>query len=348
MADSSAEERTQAPTARRIQDARQSGQVAVSRDLVAALAIAVACVLFVATAQTGVAGLVQAMREAMAGAATSTAIAAAAEAGLEVGVLTVALPAGALFVVVCLASLAQTRGLASIVPLRPDAKRVMPSVDKVFGRERVIEAGKGLVVLGVLFVVAFWSLRPAVSGIAALGGASATQILRAEGILGEYLAIRLTTALLAFGAVDFLWQRHRHGKALRMSRDEVKREHRESEGEPAFKAERLRLHQQFMDEHALGDITEADLVVIHSGVTAVAIRYDGASSSAPVVMLKGERIRAHSIEDAARAAGVPVVADPDLVHALALVESGGEIPEALYEQVAECLVQAQAVGQPED
>lgn len=348
MADSSFEERTEAPTPRRIQQARRAGQVAVSRELAAAVVIATACVVLVATANAGAAGLVQAMREAMAGATKSTTIFAAAKAGLEVAVLTLALPAGAALVAAFLASVAQAQGRATVLPLLPDGKKVLPSLGRVFGRDRAIEAGKGFIVLGILFAVAFWSIRPVISSIAALGGASAAQILRAEGVLGEHLAIRLTVAMLALGAVDFLWQRHRFGKALRMSRDEVKREHRESEGEPAYKAERLRLHQEFMHEQTVGDVTEADFVVVQAGVMAAAIRYDGEASNAPIVMVKGEHGHAQAIEAAARAAGVPVFIDPDLVRALASVEYGGEIPEALYEQVAECLLRVQATGKSEN
>jgi flagellar biosynthesis protein FlhB len=310
--------------------------------------MATACVVLVATARAGVAGLVQAMREAMVGAAKATALSAFAKAGLEVAVVTLALPAGALLVVACLVGVMQTRGLAAALPLMPEARRVLPSLDKVLGRERAIEAGKGVVVVWFLFTVAFWSIRPAISAIAALGGASAAQILRAMGVLGEHLAIRLIVAMLALGAADFLWQRHHHGKALRMSRDEVKREHKESEGEPAQKAERLRLHQEIMQEQALGDVTKADFVVVHAGFMAAAIRYDRASASAPVVMMKGERRVAQAIEAAARAAGVPVIVDPNLSRALASVDDGGEIPKSLYEQVAECLVRVQAKGQFEN
>ena len=343
MADPSSEERTESPTPRRIQEARRAGQVAFSRDLAAALAVATACLVLIATAHAGVVGLVQAMREAMAGASKSNALGAAAKAGLNVAMLTLALPVGALFVVACLSGVAQTRGLATVLPLRPDTRRVLPSLDRVLGRERAIEAGKGVVALAMLFAVAFWSIRPATFGVAALSGASPMQILSAMGVFGEHLAIRLTLAMLALGTADFLWQRHRLGKALRMSRDEVKREHRESEGEPAFKTERLRLHQEFMAERGLDEVAEADVIVVDVGVIAATIRYDGADSGAPVVMLKGTNKRAQVIEEAARAAGVPVVVDPGLVRALVSVDDEGEIPEALYERVAKCLVQVQAV-----
>jgi len=348
MSEASAEERSEAPTPRQIQQARRSGRVAFSRDLVVALSMATACVVLVATAPAGIAGLLQLMREALGGAAKSIAISAAAKAGLEVLLVNLAVPGGALLLVACLVGVTQTRGLATALPLRPDARRVRPAIGRVLGRDRIVEAGKGIFALCILFAVAGWSMRPATSSLAALSGASAGRSLRAVGILGERLSIHLTVAMLALGAADYLLQRQRHRKALRMSRNEVKREHRESEGEPGHKAERLRLHHEFMQEQALGDVAEADFVMVHTGFLAVAIRYDRKSSSAPVVIVKGERLRAQAIEASARAAGVTVFVDAHAAGALASVGEGEEIPSALYQLVAECLVRAESTVQAEN
>src|ERR1019366_1327708 len=195
------------------------------------------------------------------------------------------------------------------------------------------------------FSVAYLSIRPAISAIAVQGGARAEQILRALGVLGQRLGIHLTLAMLAMGIADYFWQRSRYEKALLMSRDEVKREHRELEGEPAHKAERRRLHRETMQEQALSDVPRADFVVVQSGVMAAAVRYESDGSQAPMVMVKGERKVAQAIEDAARTAHVPVFADPDLARALLAAEEGEEIPEALYEQVAEWLGRGRALGQ---
>ena len=345
MADAFPEERTEAPTPRRIEQARRAGQIAISRNLAAAVVVATACGVLVATAQAGTAELVLAMREVLMGATKSLSISEAARSGFEAAVVMLALPLGTLWLMTCLAGVAQTRGLVTTRPLRPDAGRILPSLGRVFGRDKAMEAGKGLFGVALLFSVAYGSIRPAISAIAGLGGASAEQIFRALGVVGQRLGIHLTLAMLAIGIADYFWQRHRNGKALLMSRDEVKREHRELEGEPAHKAERLRLHREFMLEQVLSDVPRAHFVVVESGVMAAAICHERDGSRAPVVMLKGERKVAQAIEDAARAARVPVFADADLTRALAAVDEGEEIPEALYEQVAECLVRARSLGQ---
>ncbi len=347
MAEASPEERNQAPTSRRIAQMRGAGHVAISRDLASAMVMASACGVLVAKARAGTATLVYAMREALIGATSpveSSSISTAVRAGAEVAATTLALPLGVLCLTACLVVAAQTRGLVTARPLRPALGRIVPSLARVLGRDKLIEAGKGMLGVGLLLVVAWWCLPPALATIVPPGTPSAAQILRAVGAVARHLGIRLTLAMLAMGAVDYYWQRHRHGKALRMSRDEVKRELREIEGEPAYRAERLRLHREGMQEQALEDVLRANFVVVQSGVRAAAIRYEGGGGLAPFVMVRGTHLRAQAIEDVARTAQVPVFVDPHLARALSAVDDGEEIPEALYEQVAEWLVRARSLG----
>jgi flagellar biosynthesis protein FlhB len=349
MAEPSLEERTHAPTPRRIAQARLVGHVAISRDLASALVIATACGVLVATARAGTATLVFAMREALIGATSaidSSSISVAARTGFEVAAITLALPLCVLWLTACLAVVAQTRGLVAAKPFRPHAGRIILSLTRVLGRDKVIEAGKGMLGVGFLLAVAWWCIRPELATIVAVAGTSAAQVLCAVGVVGRRLGIHLTLAMLVLGTADYYWQHHRHEKALRMSRGEVKRELREVEGEPAHRAERLRLQRESMQEHVLSDVPRVDFVVVQSGVTAAAVRYEGGGALAPIVAIRGTHIQARAIEEAARAARVPVFVDPALAHALAAVGDGEEIPEMLYQQVAEWLVRARGLGRP--
>ena len=173
-----------------------------------------------------------------------------------------------------------------------------------------------------------------------LGGAGASRILMTIGEMGKILELRLAVATVVLGGVDHGLRIHHHRKLLRMSRDEVRREHKESEGEPAHKAERQRLHGEILQQHALAEVANADLVVVEPDVIAVAVRYDREGQSAPVVSVKGERRVAQRIEEGARTSKVPIVEDGLLARALLGVEAGGEIPDVLYESVAELLARA--------
>lgn len=122
-----------------------------------------------------------------------------------------------------------------------------------------------------------------------------------------------------------------------MSHDEVKREHKESEGDPHHKQERKRLHKELLEGRMVNEVKKANFVVVNPTHIAVAVKYDRERDAAPVVLAKGERLLAERIKQAAREAGVPIFRDVGLARALRDVEEGDEIPEALYEAVAEIL-----------
>jgi flagellar biosynthetic protein FlhB len=122
-----------------------------------------------------------------------------------------------------------------------------------------------------------------------------------------------------------------------MTREEVKREHRESEGDPAHRGERQRLHREILEQRMVEEVRKADFVVVNPEHIAVALRYDADADAAPVVVAKGERLVAERIKQIAREAGVPIFRDVGLARALAELGEGGEIPAELYEAVAEIL-----------
>src|SRR5205814_4053974 len=118
---------------------------------------------------------------------------------------------------------------------------------------------------------------------------------------------------------------------------EVRRDTRETEGDPRHKAERQRLHRALAEQRMLEDVRKADFVVVNPDHLAIALRYDRDGEAAPVVVARGERLLAERIKEVAREAGVPIFRDVTLAHSLRALEQGDQIPEALYEAVAETL-----------
>ncbi|MGA7740631.1 MAG: EscU/YscU/HrcU family type III secretion system export apparatus switch protein, partial [Polyangia bacterium] len=158
------------------------------------------------------------------------------------------------------------------------------------------------------------------------------------------LGLRLAAALAMWGAADYLWQRHRHARSLRMTREEWKREHKESEGDPLHKAERQRLHREILEQQMIEDVRRAKLVLVDGDRLAVALGYDPGQAGAPVVVAKGERLLAAMIREVALQARVPVLASAALAQALRAAEEGDEIPEATFDAVAQLL--ARPLGEP--
>jgi flagellar biosynthesis protein FlhB len=143
--------------------------------------------------------------------------------------------------------------------------------------------------------------------------------------------------LVVVGAVDYLLKRRAHFKRLRMTREEVKREHREEEGDPRHKAERRRVHRRLLQEAAMRAVPRASVVITNPTHLAVALRYERGAMRAPAVTAKGQHLHAEQIRSLARTHGVPIRRDPPLARALYELELEEEIPEALYDAVAEVL-----------
>ena len=349
MADPSLEEKTEEPTPRRLEQARRQGQIAVSRDLNSGLGAVAACVALIVAGPSWTGGLVACMRTTLSAASSATSYSVLLESCLREWILAIAGPVATIIGVVILVGLVQTRGVFSLEPIRLNLTRIVPSRGRLMGCDAWADVAKELVKIAVIGLVGYSSIRVWTREIARLDGASASRILLTIGETGKFLGLRLAAAMVVLGCADYGWRIHRHRKSLRMSRDEVRREHKETEGDPAHRAERDRLHGEILQQHALVEVESADLVVVERGVCAVAVRYDRAGQGAPVVSVKGERRIAQKIEAVARIHQVPIVEHRLLAHALLGVEEGGEIPDALYESVAELLAKAEPVsGNSED
>lgn len=330
-------DKTEAPTPRRLEQARRRGEIAFSRDLSGAAVFVGILATLVLGATSGIAGTVTYMKTAFIAAFHGQTATVALHAGLDAArrtALPVLLAAAAVALGV---GLVQTKGLISTQALRLDPARVMPKWGRVISGGAIVEMAKGLLKVVVAGFVVWLTLRPLVRDLGNLAGAPPGGILRALGTFVAQLGWRLALMMVALGAGDLLWQRWRYLRNQRMTREEVKREYKESEGDPHHKAERGRLHRELSEQRMVADVRKADFVVVNPDHIAVALRYDRESDAAPLVVAKGERLLAEKIKEVAREAGVPIFRDVNLARSLREVQEGDEIPEALYEAVAEIM-----------
>jgi flagellar biosynthesis protein FlhB len=209
-----------------------------------------------------------------------------------------------------------------------------------------LQIGKGLIKVALVAALVWITVRPALAGVAGLVGAAPVRLLTALGELSSRLAGRVALVALALGVADYLFVWRRHARGLRMTRDEVRRESKESEGDPSHRAERKRLHREILEQRMVEEVRKADFVVVNPDHIAVALRYDRDGEGAPVVVASGERLMADRIRQVARQAGVPIFRDVTLARSLHELPEGAEIPVALYEAVAEVLRVVYAMGEP--
>ena len=336
--------RTEQPTPKRLRDARRRGEVVQSRELTGAAALAGGLLGLLASAPPTAAALSRLLAAAIAGAvATETPpLAVLRDAAARVLALTLPAATGAL-VAGALAGALQARFAFVPGALRPRLERIDPlrGLRRLAAPSNLAAVALALVKAIVLLALAWAWLRESAPALAALPGLDAARAWSAIPLVAR-LSGRLALAFLAFGLLDLglAWRRHR--SSLRMTRDVVRREHREQEGDPAYRAERRRVHRALLEA---GPVARATVVVVNPTHLAVALRHDRSSDDAPRVVAKGAGLAAARIRSAARRAGVPIVRDVPLARALPrLAEIGDEIPEELYAAAAAVLAHLYAAA----
>lgn len=229
----------------------------------------------------------------------------------------------------------------SVKALGVKISRISPAsgLKRIFSLRNLVEFLKLSLLASLLGAIGSWYAMDRFPEFAALShGSLAGSVGHAMALVvgGLGLSMLLLFALALFD-VPFQWFRHRAD--LRMTRDEAKREHRESEGDPQLKGQIRSRQREAARRRMLSAVPSADIVVVNPTHYAVAIRYDEAAGGAPRVVAKGLDELAMRIQAIARESGVPVLSAPPLARALyAHVELDQEIPQALYVAVAQVLV----------
>ena len=335
MADS--EDRTLPPTERRRQRAREEGSVPLSREFVNAAALA-ALVLVAAWIEPTTAGRFARMLRDMLDDADGVPQRALhrAAAAFAVGLAPFAIAA---LLAGAGAVLVQTGFLFNAHALMPDAGRLDPrrGLKRLLGRDNAVEALKALAKLGVL-AWAVWSglaaLWPSVPGsMLWLPDAAADRIGRSlVQVFVLVLAAQLIIALLDVG-----WTRWRFTQRLRMSREELRQEARDTDGDPRIKGRLKQLRLARARRRMLAAVARSTVVVTNPTHFAIALAYERGGTAAPRVVAKGLDEVAARIRAAAETAGVPQVANPPLARALFTVPLDAEVPPEHFRVVAEII-----------
>jgi flagellar biosynthesis protein FlhB len=256
------------------------------------------------------------------------------------GVLTAVGPvAGVCMLAGVLANVAQVRPRFNAKALRPDFKKLNPQagIKRLLGPSGAFEAGKGLLKVTVLGVIAFITIRPKITEIAASVGMSPEDFLSTAGRMILAVARRLAVAYLVIAIGDYFFQRHRHEKSLKMSKEDIKEEGKQQQLPPEVRGAIRRRQIQAARARMMSAVPQADVVVTNPTHFAVALKYEG-DKAAPEVVAKGPDLVALQIRRIAQENGVPIVEDPPLARALhAGVEVGQEIPEEFFQAVAQLL-----------
>jgi flagellar biosynthetic protein FlhB len=224
--------------------------------------------------------------------------------------------------------------------LKPKGSKMNP----IAGLKRMVDKsvlqrlGMSLAKLVILLAVSWQVISSRVPDLLALDGQSGSEIAtRAFSGIFE-LGVSIAILLAVVGLADWIIQRRNANNQLKMTKDEVKREGKEQEGDPHIKSQRKARARQLAFARMIDDVARADVVIVNPIRLAVALRYDPSSMRAPTIVAKGQRLMAARIREAARRHRVPIIEDVPLARALFPRPIGAEVPADLYRAVARILV----------
>ncbi|MEZ5356677.1 MAG: type III secretion system export apparatus subunit SctU [Bryobacteraceae bacterium] len=338
-------EKTEQPTEKKLRESREKGQVGKSADLTNAFLFLAAAGVLSLGGGAYVIELRSMMKEffrpeALGGdLPPGPVIEAFGAALLRALVMTLPLAATVAMVAAALQFL-QVKALFSPQVIQPKFDKLNPvqGFQNIFFKAKTyVELLKNLVKLAVIAALVYYNLHGDLREVLLSVRVDPASAASLAGNLLFRLFYQVGGAFIVIGAADYMLQNKFHMKELMMSKEEVKREYKESEGDQHIKHARKQFHEEMLSHSAVSNVPQADAVIVNPTHLAIAIRYDEATMGAPTVTAKGREELAQRIRELAAENRVPVVHNVPLARSLYAVDLGAEIPEDLYEPVAEIL-----------
>ena len=210
--------------------------------------------------------------------------------------------------------------------------------ERIASRRTAVELGKAFLKVGVVGITAWVTVTGKIETLLALMNTDLSLFFGAIGGLAGTVMLRVGLVMLALALADYFSQRWEYEENLKMTKQEVKDEFRQTEGDPMVKARIRRLQQEAAKRRMFAELPNADVVITNPVHLAVALKYDGTSMDAPVVLAKGARLMAARIKSIAAEHGIPVLENKPLARAIyASTPVGGTVPSAFFSAVAEVL-----------
>lgn len=335
-------DKTEQPTPKRLRDAREKGQTARSQEIPSA-AIVLSLILYLFARSESIfrqLADVTLLSFSAVNQSWETGIARLLPALLAVS-FDILAPLVVLVVGVSIAAnLAQIGFLFSIKAAIPKLENLSPKkwFQKVFSKKGLFDFCKNLIKIAVLGIVIWRVLNRHWADLFRISSAGVDQIWRMLGNTAWDLSIQAATAFAVLALIDYFWERWQFIKQNMMSKDEVKREYKEMEGDPHIKSKRRQLHQEMASQNAMNNVRRAKVLVTNPTHYAVALDYEEGKTLLPIILAKGEGLLAERMIAIAKQEGIPIMRQAPL--ARALYQDGTEnayIPKDMIAPVAEVL-----------
>lgn len=338
-------EKTEPPTQRRRQEARDEGNVAKSMDLTAGCVLLVSVLLLDAFGRRLLNGMMISLKLILSGAHGGNPtrpgdLVTLAHFAAEV-LVSVLLPLMLCTMAIgAAATIGQVGFLVTLKPLTPKFSKISPlrGAQNLFNARGGIRLIMSLAKVIVISAVAMWAVMTDFGSILRLGELELVHGFVAACELVYGLALKLAALLLILGIIDYAFQKWKHEQDLKMSKHEVKEEMKRMEGDPMIKQRRNRVAKQLAEQRTAQSVPQADVIVTNPTHYAVALRYEAATMHAPKVIAKGADYLALRMRQIAIVHEIPIIERKPLARALyGGVDVGQEVPPEHYAAVAEIL-----------
>lgn len=344
MAEDTGQERTESPTARRLQQAREKGQVARSKELGTSAVLLAAAVSFAMIGPALAESLIRVMTKVF---TMDRAEIYDTDAMLRVWGIVATEIMWPVFSIVCLIAVVAFLGNVVLGGLSFSSKAMMPKASKMspmagfkrmFGVQALVELTKGITKFLVIATSAYVLLNFYFNDILQLSTSHLpANVFQALDML-VWMFIVLCSATLLIVIIDVPFQLWNHNKQLKMTKQEVKDEYKDTEGKPEVKGRVRQLQREISQRKMMSEVPNADVIVVNPEHYAVAIRYDADKAKAPYVVAKGVDDIAFKIREIARNHDISIVSAPPLARAIYhTTKIDQQVPDGLFTAVAQVL-----------
>lgn len=247
---------------------------------------------------------------------------------------------GLLVVAAIVATLIQVGPIFTAAPMKPSFSKISPmaGMKRLFSMQSTVEFLKGSAKIAIVAAMAYYLLRPELDRLERFYDFDMETLLAVLNTLTIRLIVGVLAVMAAVAALDIFYTRFSRHRKLRMSREELRDEHKESEGDPLVKGRLRQIRMERARRRMMQEVPKADVVITNPTHYAIALRYDQSNMGAPRLVAKGTDLVARRIRELAEEHKIPIVSNPPLARALyAGVELDQEVPPEHYKAVAEII-----------
>ncbi|MBW1914979.1 MAG: flagellar biosynthesis protein FlhB [Deltaproteobacteria bacterium] len=338
------QEKTEQASPKKKEEARKKGQVAKSREISSIAVLAAGAIYLFFSAKKMVFQLGNQLKTTFSGISSMgpadvdlMSLLSNAVSGYLIMVLPLML---VLIVVALLANYLQVGVVWSVDPLTPKASKINPieGGKKIFSKRSLVEGGKAIFKLLIVAWAAFSILRDEYPRLVPLIYQDNIQIISTLGYISMKLVIRCSCIIAILAILDFIYQKWELEESLKMTKQEVKDEFKQTDGDPLIKARIRSIQREMARRRMMEEVPKADVVITNPTHLSIAIRYDSNKEmAAPVIVAKGANNVAMKIREVAEKNNIPLVENKSLARNLNKLEIGDEIPSKFYQVIAEIL-----------